>query len=255
MDLGLVLRDLERLEEARTELQRSVQLDPGNVQAHAALAQTLLDLGQYEEAEACVGRTLSLLPADHSLRGALEQQRQSGRQMQALERQLPTSLANKAWPTTSGEQLAVAELCRKPRWRRYAAAARLYASAFADPTLAEPVRRQHRYAAVVSAALAGTGHDATPLDTAQMRHWRNQAQEWIKADLTHAQPDEARRRLRRWQRDSALDDLREPTKLTQWSAVEREAWQKLWRELEARLAQDQPRTQAVKRLLREANEV
>jgi hypothetical protein len=129
----------------------------------------------------------------------------------------------------------------------------LYAAAFADPTLAEPLRRQHRHAAVVSAALAGTGQDATPLDAAQMRHWRRQAQEWIKADLTHTQPGEARRRLRRWQHDSALAALRESAKLAQWPADEREAWQKLWRELEAVLEQDRPRTRAVERLLHEAS--
>ena len=62
-----------------------------------------------------------------------------------------------------GETIALATMCQQPTKKRDAAAARLYADAFAaEPKLAADLQQQHRYNAACSAALAaaGEGEDA-----------------------------------------------------------------------------------------------
>jgi tetratricopeptide (TPR) repeat protein len=260
LDLGIVLQEQGRQEEARAELDRAVQLDPVNVQAQAALAQTLLDLGNDEEAEALIRKVLVRLPKDHPWRAPLERQRQIIQLQPVLEQKLPAILEKKAKPETPGELLALAEMCQRSHHRRYADAAQLYERAFADPNLAESLRQQHRYAAVRAAALAGTGRDAVPLDAGPMGHWRRKAQEWIRADMgsfwlptgqrSPIESSQALRRLRRWRQEPALADLRESAALSQWPAQERESWQRLWRDVESALAQNEDaRDREAERLL------
>ncbi len=264
LDLGLVLRDQAQFEEARKELERAVQLDPANIQAEAALAQTLFDLGAYEEAETITRQTLARLPADHPWHSPLEKQRQVWHQQQALEQNLPAILEKKEKPASPSELVALAEICQNPRTRRYADAALLYSWAFADPALDESLRQQSRYAAVRAAALAGTGENAARLDAAQREHWRRMAQEWIRADMelfffsagqrSPVQSSLALRRLRRWQRDPTLASLRETDALAQLPPAEREGWQRLWRDLESVLAQnDNARQREAERLLSAEN--
>jgi tetratricopeptide (TPR) repeat protein len=260
LDLGLVLRDQGELEEAGTEFERAVQLDPTNIQAQAALAQTLLDLGRYEEAETITRQVLARLPADHPWHGPLKKQRQICRQRQDLEQRLPAVLEKKDKPASPSELLALAEICQNPHTRRYADAALLYSWAFADPALDESLRQQYRYPAVRTAALAGTGNNVARLEAALTEHWRRMAQEWMRADLelfffpagqrSPVKSGLALRRLKRWQRDPALATLREADAQAQWSAGERENWQRLWRDLESILAQpENARDREAERLL------
>lgn len=260
LDLGIVLQEQDQREEARAELERAVQLDPANVQAQAALAQTLLDLGRYEEAGSIARQALARLPADHPWRGPLERQRQTGLIRQSLERKMPAILEKKAKPSSASDQLALAEICQKPSWRRYADAALLYDSALTSSTLDESQRQQNRYPAVRAAALAGTGHNAAKLDAAQMARLRSLAHEWIASDLglffapasqrSPMQTNLALRRLRRWQHDPALAGLRETSSLAQLPAEERQNWQRIWRDLASALAQDaNARNREAERLL------
>jgi serine/threonine-protein kinase len=154
-------------------------------------------------------------------------------------------------PRDNTERLALLGVCRF-RNRTYASA-RLYADAFAaDATLADDARFNHRYNAARMAVLAGCGHgeDAAGLGGAERRRWRDQAREWLQADLVaraHAfdsDPTAARagvlKALTRWREDPDLTCVRDPGELEKLYADERKEFDALW--------------QAVGRLLSRAGE-
>jgi serine/threonine-protein kinase len=149
-------------------------------------------------------------------------------------------LNGKYEPRDNTERLALLGVCRFEN--RTCASARLYADAFAaDATLADDARFNHRYNAARMAALAGCGRgeDATGLGEAERRRWRDQAKEWLQADLAarahafDADPNAARagvrNTLRRWREDPDLTCVRNPGELQKLSAHERKAYDALWR--------------------------
>jgi serine/threonine-protein kinase len=160
-------------------------------------------------------------------------------------------LEGKYEPRDNTERLALLGVCRFKN--RTCASARLYADAFAaDPTLADDPRFNHRYNAARVAVLAGCGQgeDATGLREAERRRWRDQAREWLQADLAarahafDADPTaaraSARKALTRWQEDPDLSCVRDPGELAKLNADEQKEYQALW--------------QAVSNLLRRARE-
>jgi len=148
-------------------------------------------------------------------------------------------LEGKYEPRDNTERLALLGICQFKN-RTYASA-RLYADAFAaDATLADDLRSNHRYNAARMAALAGCGHgeDATGLGEAERRRWRDQAREWLRADLAarvhafDADPTAARagvrKALRRWREDPDLTCVRNPGELEKLNADERKEYDALW---------------------------
>ena len=111
----------------------------------------------------------------------------------------------------------------------------------ADQKLAEA---GHRYNAACAAALAGCGQgeDAGNLDEASRARWRQQALDWLRADLARevklADTDEAQARaavqrtLRHWQQDPDLAGVRDEIALAQLPEPERQPWRKLWADVE-----------------------
>src|SRR5262249_3991076 len=146
-------------------------------------------------------------------------------------------------------QLAVANLCQQRYKRLYAAAVRFYAAAFAaDPKLADDLNQQSRYQAACAAAqaAAGKGEDAAALTDPERARLRQQALDWLRADLAawtkHAQDQppahaEVGRILQRWQQDSDLAGLRVPEALANLTQAERDAWRGFWVEVEKLLQQ------------------
>jgi serine/threonine-protein kinase len=167
-------------------------------------------------------------------------------------------------PKDNDERLALLGICQfQGGW---AAAARLYAGAFAaDPLLADRLtadclRRTRgpeqpadlielfnaasRYHAARCAALAGRGlgKDAGALGVAEQMHWRIQARKWLEADLaawaamlssdSRVDCDLARQMLTQWQVDPDLEGLREPSALENLAPAEREACRKLWKDVD-----------------------
>jgi hypothetical protein len=136
-------------------------------------------------------------------------------------------------------------LARQPHQGRFAAAARLYANAFADDArLAHDLRSGHRYHAACAAALAaaGQGEDAAKLDTKGRAGLRGQALGWLKADLalwaqavkgTAAQRQQAGQQLGHWKEDRRLTGVRDREGLAKLPEGERLAWEQLWAEVEA----------------------
>jgi hypothetical protein len=163
----------------------------------------------------------------------------------AKRRQLPkldAILAGKGQPDDDGERLALAQQCMQGRKKRYAAASRFFAGAFAnDATLADDMEQQHRYNAACAAALAGCGqgNDADTLDDNERASLRKQAVAWLRADLAHwteiAGSDKPAGAaplwllpLQHWLDDADLAGIRDKDALDKLPADEREVCQKLW---------------------------
>jgi serine/threonine-protein kinase len=171
-------------------------------------------------------------------------------------------------PEDNDERIALLGICQSRGLT--AAAARLYASAFAaDPGLAsqmtaECLRRSTqgfelspdrtevfnaacRYHAARCSALAGSGlgKDGDKLSEAERARMRQQAREWLRADMAMwaaklggDSPFErsiAKRILTNWQADPDLSGLREPQALDDLSADERKDCLALWHDVRALL--------------------
>jgi tetratricopeptide (TPR) repeat protein len=244
-NLGVALAAKGRTEEAIEHYEQALRIDPKLVQAHENLGKALLAQGRFHEARAATRRCLDLLPQDHPWRPDATQRLQRCEQLLALEGRLPAVLLDgKDKPADAAERLQFAELCL--RKKQYAAAARLYAEAFAaKPQLADDPRTSRRYNAACAAAraAAGQGADATALDDTERARWRQQALSWLRADLTtwsrQAEGDTPEdrstiiRTLTHWEKDLDLASVRDPDELGKLPEDEREAWRKLWTEAEA----------------------
>ena len=132
------------------------------------------------------------------------------------------------------------------RYRQtYAASAALYSKAFAaDPKLADDLGMRYRYSAACSAAMAGCGQgkDAAALEAGERARLRGQALLWLRAELdarraeAEKEPDKVRptlqQRIQHWRHDSDFHGVRSAEGLAKLPEAERQAWQKLWQQVE-----------------------
>jgi serine/threonine-protein kinase len=91
----------------------------------------------------------------------------------------------------------------------------------------------------------GLGKDGAKLSEAERTRWRQQAREWLRADLavwaktldsdSGVARDLAKKMLTLWQVDPDLAGLREPRALDELSADERKECRALWEEVGAML--------------------
>jgi len=158
---------------------------------------------------------------------------------------LPALLAGRQQPRDNAERLTLLSACQFEG--RHAAAARLYAGAFAaDPKLAEEFfAAGHRYIAARHAVLAASGRGAdAPKDDKDRSRLRGQALDWLKADLTALGklaegPAEQRLRVRQpltyWRADPDLTGVRDKDALANLPEDERAKWQELWGEVDGLL--------------------
>ena len=248
-NLGLTPRDAGRLNEAIDHFERVIRMDPGtdaglDARAAAALGQALLALGRFHEAEAATRRCLDRLPRDDALRANVETQLRRCRRFLALRDRLPAVLRGKDTPRDAAESLEFAELCGMQG--RFAAAARLYADAFAaSPPPPDDPGTTHRYTAACAAALAGCGRgeDGATLGEADRARWRGQAREWLRADLAgwartlESGPESdrllVRRRLAHLWADPDLAVLFDHDALDRLPPAERQECRTLWGEVDA----------------------
>jgi serine/threonine-protein kinase len=160
---------------------------------------------------------------------------------------LAAFLDGKYQPQDNDERLALLGACQF--LNRSRAMARLYADAFAAaPSLAGDLIAGHRYNAARTAAQAGCGHgkDALGLGEAEGKKWRDQARQWLRADLAaRARALDAgstatraanRLALTRWRYEPDLACVREPAELDKLAADERKEYLALWEEVAAVLA-------------------
>jgi serine/threonine-protein kinase len=190
--LGLTLQNQRRLAEALDHYDRALGCDPQLAVAEGARGQALLAQGRFLEARTATRRCLELLAQDScriepsasgNIRRNMPGQLRRCERLLALEQRLPAVLRQEEEPPAE-ERLEFAELCAMKG--RYAAAAGLYAGAFAAaPHLAEELDAGRRYNAACAAALAGFGRgaDAAGLSEADRARWRRQARTWLRADV------------------------------------------------------------------------
>src|SRR5262249_47224568 len=99
---------------------------------------------------------------------------------------------------------------------------------------------------------SGQGMDAQGLDDKERAVWRQQALDWLRADLAaHAkelergQPEArslARKQLQHWQKNADLVGLRDQKMVDKLPAEERQACQQLWGDVEALLEKAEQKT-------------
>jgi eukaryotic-like serine/threonine-protein kinase len=105
-------------------------------------------------------------------------------------------------------------------------------------------RTGYRYAAACSAALSGcgVGEDGPELSDEDRARWREQARQWLRADLTAwgkalqidpAARDRVRQTLTHWRGNPDLAGLREPAELEKLPVEERDQCLALWKEVDA----------------------
>src|SRR5262249_10613410 len=155
-------------------------------------------------------------------------------------------------PADGAESLAFANLCQLPCKKLYAAAARLYAAAFAaDPKVAS----DHRYNAACAAALAGCcqGQDAKNLNEKECGRLRRQALVWLGDELAgwrkllEQQPEKTRaalaRQMQHWLADADFAGVRAEAALGKLPEAERKDWRQLWADVEKTLvkAREKPK--------------
>ena len=131
----------------------------------------------------------------------------------------------------------------------HATAARLAQQAFAmEPKRASDMRTPQRYNAACYAALAGcgAGKDRPAPDEAARATLRQQALEWLEADLAFWSEDvaggspasrsTARQHLRHWKTDSDLAGVRDRSALASFPEEEQIRWYALWAAVDRLLA-------------------
>jgi hypothetical protein len=176
-------------------------------------------------------------------------------QLAALDARLVKLRSAEGRPANPDEGLQLASLCAGYK-RLYATAAAWYADAFAaDPKAADDIKASHRYDAACAAAQAGCGRgsDVDKLTEAQRARLRNQAAEWLRADLqvnqkllqdsNEQERTLAHERLENWQRDPDLCDVRDLAAIAKLPPAERAAWVQLWADVEILLQAPTPKKQ------------
>jgi serine/threonine-protein kinase len=158
---------------------------------------------------------------------------------------LPAFLAGEYQPRDNDERLALLGVCQFTN--RSLALTRLYAGAFAaDPSLAEDHQSARRFRAARAAALVGSarGEDVAGVGEPEQARWRQQARQWLRADLAawnqalDRNPSAARDLLSRvgvWRGDSELAGLFEPAELDKLPPDERKDCVALSKEIDGLL--------------------
>jgi tetratricopeptide (TPR) repeat protein len=279
-NVGAALAAKGQVDEAIDCFKKAIELDPKLAMAHYNLGNALAAKGQVDEAIACFHKAIELDPsypeAHCNLGGALKQQGRFAESLAALERghelgskrpgwpypsaawvrqaerlaaaagKLPAYLEGEFKPSNAEERLGLVSVCQVKKL--HSAATRLYTDAFAaDPKLADDLKAGHRYDAACYAALAaaGQGEDSAKLDAKERTRLRQQALDWLRADLAlrtrqlesgkPADRAAVQQALRHWQQDPDLAGLRDAAALAKLPAEERAACEKLWSDVAALL--------------------
>jgi tetratricopeptide (TPR) repeat protein len=253
-NLGAALVDLKDFSGAVAACKKAIDLDPNLAAARIGLGLALQGQGQFAEALAEFKKTqeleikqsgwspkmVELLQPPWSWPTA--QRIKTCEKWIALDKKLPAVLAGQMKPGDVIERIEFAELCYKYK-KLPATAVRMYQDAFAeDPKLAVP----HQYHAASAAALAaaGQGADVGQLAAKEKSKLRQQALDWLKADLLNLKAQAANAKdaaavqmtLKLWQINPDLAAVRDPQALAKLPEPEGKAWQQLWSEVEETLS-------------------
>src|SRR5262249_30638409 len=179
-NLGTALHYKGEVDEAVACYRQAIALAPKNVQVLANLGEAMYGKGQVDEAIAWFKKALAVDPNLGDVRTKLTK----AERLAAVQDKLAAYLKGDFKPTTNDERLGLARWCQIKK--HYHTSARLYADAFAaDPKLADDLNAAARSAVL---ATAGKGEDAAKLDDKEKARLRQQALDWLKADLALPPP-------------------------------------------------------------------
>jgi tetratricopeptide (TPR) repeat protein/serine/threonine protein kinase len=243
-NLGLSLYRKGQLDEAIACLEKALELDPKYAKVHHVLGLTLAAKGQVDEAIACYKKAIALDPKNALARNNLAE----AERLAAARVKLPAYRNGSYTPANNEQRLDLAFWCQHEKL--HYTATRLFTAAFAAaPKLADDLAAAHRYNAACFSALAaaGQGQDAAKLDDKERTRLRQQAREWLRADLIlrskqlksgkPADREEVQQALRHWQKDTDLAGIRDAAALAKLPAEERAVCEKLWADVAALLQQ------------------
>jgi tetratricopeptide (TPR) repeat protein len=245
--VGKALREKGDLDGAVRAYQVAIERDPNLAGAYCNLGHILVLQSRFADALTALKRGHELGSKTPTWPFPSAQWVRNVEQFIALEGKLPKFLTGEAQPAGAAGQLALARWCRLHK-RIFASATRFYAQAFAaQPELAGDLATWDRYDAACAAARAGCGQgeDAARLDDRERARLRNQALDWLHADLAHRAKQAARRRpedrvtaqmvLPLWLADSDLCAVRGEA-LAKLPEAEQQAWRQLWSDVASTLA-------------------
>jgi serine/threonine-protein kinase len=242
--LGVKLVRKGRREEAIAEYREVIRLQNDFAEAYCNLGQMLELKGEIVEALIYRRRGHELGSKKPGWRYPSEQWVRRCERMAEVDAKLPAILSGQKQPADTAERLLLASMCQQPYKQLHAAAARYYTEAFAaKPQLADDMKAEYRFSAACAAALAGCGRgkDVDKLDGNELARLRQQALDWLRADLkayrqaldksaNKAGPDIAQR-LKDWLQNNDLAGVRGPEALAKLPEAERQAWSELWTEV------------------------
>jgi tetratricopeptide (TPR) repeat protein len=243
-NLGIVLHAKGDLDGAIAAYREAIHINENWAEAHCNLGHVLFAKGQFAEALLHFRHGHELGAKNPRWRYPSARWVRDAERLVELDAKLRQILEGKAKPAGAGERIDLAELCRLKHL--HAAAARFYHEAFmADPRRVDDPENDFRYNAARAAALTGCGksEDAAQLDDAERGRWRQQALDWLRADLTlmgkQLEGDKPRKvrvelqgRLRDWQQDPDFAGVRDEAALAKLPEKERQAWQQFWADVQ-----------------------
>jgi serine/threonine protein kinase/tetratricopeptide (TPR) repeat protein len=238
---AFALNGLGRGAEAMESYRQAIRLKEDYPEAHSNLAILLVTDGRFAEALVHFRRAEELAAKIPDWPYPTTQMRRQCERQLELDGKLAGFLEGKSTPASPVERIELAELCTLKHLPR--AAARFYGQAFSEqPALANDLGPGHRYNAACSAALAGCGQgkDTAKLDNKEREQLRRQALDWLRDNLESVgrlldkTPDKApdlTNVLKHWLADPDFAGVRGPEAFAKLPADERQAWQKLWKDI------------------------
>jgi serine/threonine-protein kinase len=246
-NLGLALTAQGKLEEAVAECREAIRLKPDFAGAHLNLGLALRSRSELAAALSELRTARDLAGNRPNLAAMIERELRATERQASLAARLPEVLAGRYTPYGPAETLGFAWLCYQKKL--HGRSAGFWAETFqAVPKLADDMQTQHRYNAACAAALAGYGEgkDNPALDGSAKARWRQQALDWLRADLAHwtkeaeSKKPEAKalvaKTLQHWKTDPDLAGLRDPEVLKRLSEPEQTACRAVWADVDAVLA-------------------
>jgi len=243
-NLAAGLFDQEDLEGAVAESRKAVELNAKYLQGHRVLGVALRRQGRFAEAEAAFRRAAEQC-ARHNPSSAktLEAEANLCARIGKMQDRLPGLFSGQEQPRDHAERSDLARACFHTG--RNNQAVRLFTEVLdADSRMPADEKSALRREAAQAAILAGCryGTDVAGLSENERARLRQQAMDWLRADLASwtkqladARPEQragVRSAIGHWHNETRSNVVLRPKDLATFGADEQEAWKKLWEDVD-----------------------
>lgn len=232
-NLGVIHALQKDVPAAVAAYRNAVASQPDHADAQRELVRSCRALGRFDEAVAAGKQALAALPENHSQRATIARQLAECQKLLATEQWLARVLGGAK--ASAIEKIVLAEFCLRDK-SDFLQAVRLYQAAFAEQPKLTDVSRGYRYHAARAAALAAGG-----LDSSEPTRLRQQALDWLRADLADwsnlvdaANPGDIFRAafwLRAWPSEASFANVQSPA-IDKLPGPERTAWNQFWSDVD-----------------------